>query len=322
MIKKILKFFRYLLETTELGFYEISSILAKGFFFYFYLLSSLFEKIFKFKFFEKGKKYFQYKQGDPIAFLVLVLFFFIGVFLHTYLYVDKNDVKYVDGLVLDTVQTRELEAEETTEEDNSLQPDNSDTNLYRKYGKYDINAIRFSDLKEVNQKVVAWIMVDGTSVNYPIVQGEDNEHYLYYDILERRKNSGWTFMDYRNHTDLSDMNTVFYGHNLLNKTAFGGLANVFTEKWFKSSNHYIVVRTETERHVYEIFSCYYIEPEVYYLQTDFYNNREYQEFLDTITKRSFYNFDVEVGVEDKIITLSTCTDDNKGRKAIHAKMIG
>ena len=321
MIKALRRFFRYLLETTELGFYVITSVLAKGFFFYFYLLSSLFEKVFKFKFFEKGRSYFKNKQGDPIAFMMLVLFFFIGVFLHTYLYVDKNDVKYVDDGILDPVQARNQETSETVDS-SSLQPSVSDTNLYRKYGKYDINTIDFTSLNEVNEHVVAWIMVDGTNVNYPIVQGEDNDHYLHYDILERRKNSGWTFMDYRNHTDLSDKNTIFYGHNLLNKTAFGGLANIFTDKWLKSSNHYIVVRTETERHVYEVFSCYYIEPEVYYLRTDFYGDEDYKEFLDKIKGRSMYNFKVEVGAEDKIITLSTCTDDSKNRKAIHAKLVG
>ena len=89
MIKSVKKFFCYLLETTELGFYEICSILAKGFFFYFYLLSSLFEKIFKFKFLKKGKNYFQMKQGDPIAFLMLVLFFFVGVFLERYLFLPS-----------------------------------------------------------------------------------------------------------------------------------------------------------------------------------------------------------------------------------------
>ena len=325
MIRSIRKFFSYLLETTELGFYAICSVLAKGFFYYFYLLSSLLESIFKLSFFGKGKNYFQKKQGDPIAFLMLVLFFFVGVFLHTYLYVDKNDVKYVDDGILDTIQTRNATVGgvvDPTANNTSLQPAVSDTNLYRKYGKYDIDSVDFASLKEVSSKVVAWIMVDGTSVNYPIVQGEDNEYYLNHDILERPKASGWTYMDYRNHPDLSDYNTVFYGHNLLNKTAFGSLANVFTDKWFQNSNHYIVVRTETEKHVYQVFSCYYIDPEVYYLQTDFYRTSEYADFLNTIKGRSIYSFGLDVSTEDKIITLSTCTDDAKGRKVIHAKMVG
>lgn len=324
MISSIKKFFRYLFETTELGFYEISLILSKGFFFYFYLIASFLEKLFQKKIFTKEKNFFRNKQGDPVAFLMLVLVFFIGVFLHTYLYVDKSDVKYVDDGILDTVQTRDIDADKDipAAEETPIVVDKTELNLYRKYGKLDINTVDFSELKKINSRVVAWIMVDGTSVNYPIVQGTDNEYYLNHDILERPKASGWTYMDFRNHADLNDTNTVFYGHNLLNKTAFGSLANVFTDQWFQNSNHYIVVRTENTKHVYQVFSCYYIDPEVYYLQTDFYSKAEYQEFLNTIQGRSIYDFGLEVGVEDKIITLSTCTDDAKGRKAIHAKLVG
>jgi len=326
MIKAIKKFFGYLFQTTELGFYQLCVILAKGFFFYFFLISLIFEKIFRFKMFTRVKTFFRNKQGDPVAFLMLVLFFFVGVFLHTYLYVDKTDVKYVDDGILSPVT--DISSAEGDEEPipESIASDketysSNEINLYRKYGKMDINSVDFREIKSVNSQVVAWIMVDGTSVNYPIVQTDNNDYYLNHDITGGPKASGWTFMDYRNETDLSDSNTIFYGHNLLNKTAFGSLSNVFTDKWFNNSNHYIVVRTESVRHVYQVFSCYYIDPEVYYLQTNFYNNNDYQEFLNTLSSRSKYNFNVPVGTNDKIITLSTCTDDNKGRKVVHAKMI-
>ena len=129
-------------------------------------------------------------------------------------------------------------------------------------------------------------------------------------------------MDFRNSKEMSDSNTIFYGHNLLNKTGFGSLSNVFTDKWFKSSNHRIIVVTENKRYVYEVFSCYSIEPEIYYLSNNFNNNSEYKKFLDTLVDRSNYKFNVNLDANDKIITLSTCTDDNKGRKVVHAKLIG
>ena len=324
MIRAIKKFFKYLFETTELGFYELCMILAKGFFFYFYLLSFLFEKIFRLKIFRKIKEYFHRKQGDPVAFLMIVLVFFVGVFLHTYLYVDKDDVKYVDEDVLSPITDGDKEEEEPAPE--SIESDKetysgNEVNLYRKYGKMDINSVNFADLKAVNSQVVAWIMVDGTSINYPIVQAGDNDYYLNHDITGGPKASGWIFMDYRNRPNLEDNNTIFYGHNLLNRTSFGSMANIFTEKWFRNSNHYIIVRTENTRHVYQIFSCYYIDPEVYYLQTNFYNENEYAEFLRILAARSRFNFGVPLDSNDKIITLSTCTDDNTGKKVVHAKMI-
>ncbi len=321
MIKAIKKFFRYLFETTELGFYQLSLILSKGFFFYFYLMASLFEKIFHWKGFKNTKEFFKNKQGDPIAFLMLVLFFFIGVFLHTYLYVDKEDIKFVDSTILQKVSEEDDEEQPTEIASDKETYSDNEINLYRKYGKWDIKSFNFYDVWEVNSRVVAWLMVDGTSVNYPIVQGDDNDFYLNHDITTGPKASGWTFMDFRNNPKLEDNNTIFYGHNLLNRTSFGSLANVFTDKWFNNSNHLIVVRTPDVTHIYEIFACYYVEPEVYYLQTNFYDEDEYDEFLDTIKSRSKYNFGVDLSTDDKIITLSTCTDDNRGRKVIHAKMI-
>ena len=322
MIKLIRRFIHYLFSTIQLGFYYICLVFSKGFFFYFYLLFSLFERIFHLKFFQNIKSYFKKKQGDPVSFLMLVLFFFIGVFLYTYLYVDKNDVKYVDKSILDppTAIVEEEVSQEPIASDKETYS-NNEVNLYRKYGKMDVGSLNFSGLKQTNDEVVAWLMVDGSNVNYPIVQTTNNDFYLNHDIMKNFKASGWTFMDYRNASDLSDDNTIFYGHNLLNKTAFGSLANVFTEKWFQSSNHFVIVATENTRYVYEIFSCYYIDPEVYYLQNNFYRKNDYQDFLNTLKSRSQFDFGIDVSSDDKIITLSTCTDDNKGRKVVHAKRV-
>jgi sortase B len=78
--------------------------------------------------------------------------------------------------------------------------------------------------------------------------------------------------------------------------------------------------TNSALYTYEIFSAYYIRPENYYLQTNI-SDEYYLEFINTIKERSIIEFNVEVGINDKIITLSTCTDDNTGRKVIHAKLI-
>ncbi len=316
MIKSIGKFCKFVVNSIQLGFYYICLVFSKGFFFYFYIISLLFEKIFRVSFFTKVKVYFKEKQNNPVAFLMLVFAFYVGVFLYSYLYVDKNDIKYVDKEIIqdEVVQEKSIASDKETYKDNEI-------NLFRKYGKMDINQVNFSELKQTNEEVVAWIMVDGTNVNYPVVQTKDNDFYLNHDIKKNPKASGWVFTDYRNSMDLVDNNTIFYGHNLLNKTAFGSLSNVFTDKWFENSNHYIVVRTEKVRYVYQVFSCYYIDPEIYYLQTNFYRDSDYQEFLNTLKARSNYDFGLEVTANDKIITLSTCTDDNKGRKVIHAKRV-
>ena len=297
-----MKFIHYLVDTTELGYYQICLIFSKGFFFYFYLLASILYKIFPIKLFNKLKNYFKERQEDTTAFLLLVLLFLFGVCIYTYFYEDHN-IKYVDEKVL-------------SGEKSNIKNNNHDTNLYKRYGSYDINSINFNKL---NENVVLWLMVDGTNINYPVVKGKDNSFYLDHDINGNLKTSGWVFMDYRNDSKLSDDNTIIYGHNLANKTAFGSLDNLFTDKWFKESNHLIVVRNRKKKYVYKVFSVYESSPETYYLQNNVYE--EYLEFLNTLKSRSKFNFDVELDKNSKIITLSTCTSDNKNRKVVHAVKI-
>ena len=128
-------------------------------------------------------------------------------------------------------------------------------------------------------------------------------------------------MDYRNSSIMDNKNTVIYGHNLINKTAFGSLSSLFTDKWFNNSNHKIIIYTLDGNYTFEIFSVYYKEPESYYLNTNFSSDNDYLFFLKSLKSRSIYDFNVELNSEDKIITLSTCTDNNKGRKVVHAKLI-
>ena len=100
------------------------------------------------------------------------------------------------------------------------------------------------------------------------------------------------------------------------------LKNILNKDWYTNNENRIVTLYTPEKILkYEVFSVYYIDPEVYYLQTAFYSNDRYKEFLDTILRRSMYNFKVDLNTDDKIITLSTCTEDNKNRKVVHARKI-
>ena len=325
LIKKIIYAIKYFFETIWMGLYYLCVIISKGFFFYFYSIFDLLGKVFRFSFIEKIKKGIKSLQRSPIPFLAVTLVCLFGVFFYVYLYSANNVMVYVPDdiseLGLKTKKDKSKKKNDptaTTEEDGG---NYSDDNLYRRYGATSLADVNFGNLKSVNGDVVAWITVDSTNINYPIVQTGDNEYYLYHDLNGVSKISGWTFMDYRNSISMTDQNTIFYGHNLLNKTAFGSVSNIFTDEWFDSSSHRIIVLTESGQYVYEIFSNYYIDPEVYYLQTNFISSSTYQTFLDTLKGRSIYDYGVDVGVEDKIITLSTCTDDNTGRKVVHAKLI-
>lgn len=188
------------------------------------------------------------------------------------------------------------------------------------YGDCD-DSYDFSELKSKNSDTVAWLNVDSTYINYPVVQTSDNQYYLKHSFIKEKKQSGWPFMDYRNHKDMSDKNTIFYGHNLLNKNSFGSLSFLFEDSWKKSSNRKIVVLTENKQYIYEIFSIYYSDSITNYLQINFSDDNSYLTFLNNIKEKSLVDLEVQFTVSDRIITLSTCTEDNQGRKVVYAKLI-
>ena len=105
---------------------------------------------------------------------------------------------------------------------------------------------------------------------------------------------------------------------------FGSLVWCLKESWYKNEeNMYIKLSTPDSNTVWKIFSIYTIKPEVYYLKTYFNDEEEHSEFLNKIKNRSIYNFNLEeeLTTDNKILTLSTCSDDGKKRIVIHAVMI-
>lgn len=299
-----------IINTIEDALYKVFVVFSKGFFFYLSLLVGLLHKVFPLSIFENLKLYFNKKQNDAAAFLAIVVVFLVGINIYIHFY-DGNSIAHVSS---NTINNKLVETQVGVLDEKEL-------NLYRRYSKLDINSVSMQELRKTNENVVSWLTVDGTNINYPVVKGNDNDYYLNHDINGDLKFSGWVFMDYRNASDLGDSNNIFYGHNLANKTAFGSLENVFKDDWFKNSNHYIVILNDYGKSVYEIFSAYTIEPELYYLQINFNNQDDFYEFAKTLKNRSVHDFGVDVKKNDKIITLSTCTSDNKNRNVVHAKLI-
>lgn len=182
--------------------------------------------------------------------------------------------------------------------------------------KYNIN---FEELKSKNSDTVAWIKVKGTEVEYPVVQTTDNSYYLTYSFDKTYNKAGWPFVDYRNKLDGTDKNIIVYGHNRRDGSMFENLKNTLTDDWYNvEDNRKIVFITEKEKALYQVFATYKIQEEDYYMQTQF---QDFEGFVNTIKGRSTRDFNVEVGKDDQILTLSTCDDNSNYRIVIHAKKI-
>lgn len=179
--------------------------------------------------------------------------------------------------------------------------------------------IDFAKLKQKNSDAIAWIKVNGTDIDFPVVKGTDNSYYLTHNFDKEKNKAGWIFADYRNKFDGTDKNIIIYGHNMKNGSMFASLKDVIKEEWYNNENNkYIALITENENCKYQVFSVYQIETEEYYLQTNISN---FKEFVEEIKGRSKKDFNVDIKETDSILTLSTCADNTKYRVVLHAVKI-
>lgn len=182
--------------------------------------------------------------------------------------------------------------------------------------------VDFKKLKSENSDVVAYIKVNNTNIEYPIVKTSNNNFYLNHSFDKSKNSRGWIFADYKNKFDDTDKNIVIYGHNMRDESMFGSLKNILNEEWYNNAeNMNITFLTEKGNYIYKVFSIYKIESEDYYIKTNFKNDEDYEKFLNTIKNRSIKNFDINLNINDKIITLSTCANNNKYRIVLHAKKL-
>ena len=233
--------------------------------------------------------------------------------------IDSNKTNYEITNIQENINVEEIQDTKNTE---IIEPviEVPKENPYWDYINMNMINVDFNGLKRTNPDVVGWLKVNGTNINYPFVQSSDNDYYLTHSFNKSYNGAGWVFLDYRNN-GTNNKNTIIYAHGRSNKTMFGTLKNVLNNGWLNNTNNYVIkISTETENSLWQIFSVYRIPTTSDYLQTNFNDETEYQNFLDMIKDRSNHNFDTNVASTDNILTLSTCYN-NSDKMVVHAKLI-
>ncbi len=178
-------------------------------------------------------------------------------------------------------------------------------------------------LRNQNPDIFGYIHIEGTNISYPIVKGEDNDYYLDRSYKGDYLVVGSIFADYRSNRDmLMNRNTVFYGHNIDNITwgqMFNNVTKFFDETLFH--NTLIEIYTFDGIYYYKPFSIHQTIATYQYFTMHFATDEEFVTFCETMHSRSRIKNDATFTPDDKIITLSTCTNVGNGRYALHAKLV-
>ncbi|MGM9660964.1 MAG: class B sortase [Faecousia sp.] len=185
----------------------------------------------------------------------------------------------------------------------------------------------YKDIYEQNNDTVGWLKIEGTKLNYPVLQTPDNpNYYLYRDFDKKDSKRGsvyaWEAADINEPSD----NITLFGHNMADGSMFACL-NAYTSKDAWDKNNLIFFDTLTEYHTYKIFAVFKTSANLgqgfsYHKFVDAENAQEFNEFVSTCKELAFYETGITPVYGDKLICLSTCeyTLDN-GRLVVAAVRI-
>lgn len=183
------------------------------------------------------------------------------------------------------------------------------------------NPIDFDSLQSINADVIGWLQLEAVdTINYPIVQGEDNDYYLHRTFQKTDNFAGSIFMDYLNRSDFSQRNTILYGHNMKNGSMFGSLKQYRDQEVYQKSP-YFWIYTPTRIYKYEIFACAEVDKYAADYQITFMSRDDFTEYIYRAKDQALYDTGVDIDITDTVVTLSTCTGNDATRFIVQGKRV-
>lgn len=173
--------------------------------------------------------------------------------------------------------------------------------------------INFEALLKANDDVKAWIYLEDTVIDYPVLQTTNNDYYLYHMFNREENGAGSIFIDYRNQNPFKDFNTVLHGHRMKDGTMFKSLVN-YSDPEFYETHKVMEITTPEQNYNCEIFATATIPADSDLYQFEFYSDDDRAYYLNRLAAVNELSTEVEVGADDKIVMMSTCTaqlDDNR-----------
>lgn len=273
------------------------------------------------------------RKSQPLSFLRIIIiivaaaaFLYAGYQLFDYWYEnykseqDRNHLVSQAVTVLTPADTPEEKDSEKNPDSNSESPEATEASTEPSLSDTIPLLVDFDILQSENPDIVGWVYCADTPINYPIVQGEDNQYYLRRLTDGSYNSSGSIFMDFRNAPDLSDLNSLIYGHNMTNDTMFGTLVEYKDQDYFNEHPHLWILTKECAYRIDLIAGIVTRSDSDTY--TIFETREELDAHLQSCVERSTFVSDYDLESVERIVTLSTCSYEyNTARYVVIGNMI-
>ena len=177
--------------------------------------------------------------------------------------------------------------------------------------------VDFEALQEINDDIIAWIYCPDTQINYPVVQGSDNDYYLKHLLDGTWNENGTIFMDYQGAADFSDTNNILFGHHMKSGAMFANLMK-YKDQSFYDAHPVMYLFTPEQNYRLDLFAGVVVDANDGIYTYDV----SAEQLLDDYAARSTFTANVSVSGEHPIVTLSTCSYEfDNARYIVLAELI-
>lgn len=239
-----------------------------------------------------------------------VIFLFSAFQLYRYWSDNRNSLKQNEKMIQQAVSFIKTEPGNTQTDPTSggdqKKPTNPEEQEAQRLSASIPIAVDFGFLHQENQDIIGWIYCEGTPINYPVVQGSDNQFYLKRLPDGSSNPNGSLFMDFRNDDCFGDLNTLIYGHNMKDNSMFGTLTDYNDQAYYEAHPQFWILTPERAYLLDLIAGCLLKSDSDAYLLYD--NKEDLQAYLRTaIEESTFEAKNVDINRGERIVTLSTCS---------------
>ncbi len=252
------------------------------------------------------------------ALVAVVCLGYFGIYLF---YQERTEDSYDELIAL---------KEKPVESSQMPMPDDKVVINYTDEGAQEVPEVldEYKNLLKKNKKLIGWVKIDDTYIDYPVMQTSDNEYYLDHNLNQEYDKNGSIFMDKDCDVIKPSTNLILYGHHMQSGKMFGGLDKYSDPEYYKD-HRYIDFDTIYEKGIYEVMYVFrsrvYSEEDVvfkYYQFIDAMSEVEFNSNMKEMAAVSLYDTGVTASYGDRLLTLSTCDYQEKnGRFVVVAKKV-